>query len=150
MAMPTAMPGRAVDEEVREAAGQHLGLEGLAVVVGLEVDGLLVDVAHHVHRQRRHPALGVPRGGRRVVTGAAEVALPLDQRIPQAPVLDEPHQGVVDRTVAVRVVLPHDVADDAAALVEPAVGPVATVVHRVERPGGAPASARRARRAARG
>jgi hypothetical protein len=32
----------------------------------------------------------------------------------------------------VRVVLTHDLADDAAALVEAAVGPVATVVHRVD------------------
>ena len=47
----------AVDEKVREAARQHVRLEGLAVVVGAEVDGLLVDVAHHLHRQRRHPAL---------------------------------------------------------------------------------------------
>ena len=126
--------GRAVDEEVREAAGQHLGLEGLAVVVGLERDGVLVDVADHLHRQRGHPALGVPRGRGRVVARAAEVPLPLHERVAQAPVLDEADQGVVDRAVAVRVVLAHDVADDAGALVEPAVRPVATVVHRVEHP----------------
>ena len=114
--------------------GQDVGLEGLAVVVGAEVDGLLVDVAHHLHRERRHPALGVPRRGGRVVAGAAEVALPLDERVAQAPVLDEAHEGVVDRGVAVRVVLAHDLADDAAALVEAAVGAVAAVVHRVDDP----------------
>ena len=38
--------------------------------------------------------------------GDAEVALPLHERVAQAPGLHEPHQGVVDRTVAVRVVLP--------------------------------------------
>ena len=134
VAMPTAMPERAVDEQVREAARQHVGLEGLAVVVGAEVDGLLVDVAHHLHGQRRHPALGVPRGGGRVVARAAEVALALDQRVAQAPVLHEAHQGVVDRLVTVRVVGTHDLTDDAAALVEAAVGAVATVVHRVDDP----------------
>ena len=134
VAMPTAMPARAVDQQVREPARQDVGLEGLAVVVGPEVDGLLVDVAHHLHGQRRHPALGVPRGGGRVVARAAEVALPVHQRVAQRPVLHEPHQGVVDRLVTVRVVLAHDLADDAAALVEAAVGPVATVVHRVDDP----------------
>src|SRR5690606_15506448 len=39
-----------------------------------------------------------------------------------------------DRGVAVRVVLTHHVTDDAAALGEAAVGPVAPVVHRVEHP----------------
>jgi hypothetical protein len=122
----------AVDEQVREAAGQHDRLEGLAVVVGAELDGVLVDVAHHLHGQRRHPALGVPGGGGRVVTGGAEVALALHQRVAHAPVLHEAHEGVVDRGVTVRVVLTHDLADDTAALVEAAVGPVATVVHRVD------------------
>src|SRR5690606_22860500 len=37
-----------------------------------------------------------------------------------------------DRAVAVRVVVAHDVADDAGALVEPAVGAVPAVVHGVE------------------
>ena len=71
--------------------------------------------------------------------GRAEVALAVDQRVAQRPVLDQADQGVVDRRVAVRVVLTHDVADDAAALVVAAVGAVAAVVHRVEARGGAPA-----------
>ncbi len=126
--------GRAVDQQVREPAGQDHRLGGLAVVVGREVDGVLVDVAHHLHRQRRHPALGVAHGGGRVVAGRAEVALALGQRVAQRPRLHEAHQGVVDRAVAVRVVLPHHLADDAGALVEPAVGAVAAVVHRVDDP----------------
>ena len=74
----------------------------------------------------------VPHRGRWVIAGRAEVALALDERIAQRPRLGEPDEGVVDRAVAVRVVTAHDVADDAGALVEAAVGPVAAVVHRVE------------------
>jgi hypothetical protein len=59
---------RAVDQKVREPARQHRRFLGLAVVVVLEVDRVLVDVADHLHRQCRHPALGVSRRGRRVVT----------------------------------------------------------------------------------
>ena len=54
--------------------GSTTGSQRLAVVVGLEVDGLLVDVAHHLHGQRRHPALGVAQGGGAVV--AREPKLP--------------------------------------------------------------------------
>ena len=124
----------AVDEQVGEPARQHRRLEGLAVVVRGEVDRVLVDVLHHLHRQRRHPALGVPRRRGRVVAGAAEVPLALDERVAHRPVLDEPDEGVIDRLVAVRVVLPHDVTDDAAALVEAPVRPVPAVVHRIDHP----------------
>ncbi len=126
--------GRAVDQQVREPRREDDRLLGAAVVVGLEVDGVLVDVADHLHGQRRHPALGVPhrRGG--VVARRAEVALAVDQRRAHHPGLREADQGVVDRGVAVRVVLTHHVADDARALREAAVGAVAAVVHRVEHP----------------
>ena len=104
----------------------------LAVVVVLEVDGVFVDVAHHLERERSHLGLGVPRGGRAVVAGRAEVALAERERVAQAPRLHEAHERVVDRGVAVRVELAHDVADDAGALRERLVGAVAAVVHRVD------------------
>ncbi len=124
--------GRAVDQQVGVARREHDRLLRAAVVVGLEVDGVLLDVAHHLERQGCHPALGVAHGGRGVVAGRAEVALAVDQRGAHHPGLGEPDQGVVDRGVAVGVVLAHHVTDDARALGEAAVGPVAAVVHRVE------------------
>ena len=126
--------GRAVDQQVGVARREYDGLLRAAVVVGLEVDGLLLDVADHLQRERRHPALGVPHRGGGVVARRAEVALAVDQRSAHHPRLRQPHQGVVDRGVAVRVVLTHHVTDDARALREAAVGAVATVVHRVEHP----------------
>ena len=105
--------GTAVDQQVREPARQDRRLGGASVVVGREVDGLLVDVAHHLHGQLRHASLGVPHRGRGVVARRAEVSLPVDERVAKRPRLCEADQGVVDRAVAVRVVLTHDVADDA-------------------------------------
>jgi len=124
--------GRAVDQQVREARRQDRRLLVTAVVVVLEVDGLLVDVPEHLHGQRLHLALGVPHGRGRVVARGAEVAVGVDQRHPHRPGLRQAHQGVVDRGVAVRVVRTHDVADDAGALVEALLGAVAAVVHRVQ------------------
>src|SRR3712207_8486064 len=46
----------------------------------------------------------------------SEVALPVDQRLGHREVLRQADERVVDRRVAVRVVLAHHVADDARAL----------------------------------
>ena len=135
VAMPTAMPVRAVDDQVGDRRRQHRRLELAAVVVGLEVDGVLVDRGGHRHRRGGHPALGVAhRRGRVVAAGRAEVAVAVDHRQPHRPRLGQPHQGVVDRAVAVRVQPAHDLADDAGALDVAAVGPQPHVVHRVEDP----------------
>ena len=127
--------GRAVDDEVGDRRRQDGRLGLAAVVVGLEVDGVLVDRGGHVDGRRRHPALGVPhRSGGVVAAGGAEVAVPVDHRQSHRPRLDEPHQGVVDRAVAVRVQAAHDLTDDAGALDVAAVGAQPHVVHRVEDP----------------
>ena len=134
VAMPDRDAGTAVDQQVRDAAREDRRLLGAAVVVVDEVDGLLVDVGEHRHRERREPALRVPHRGGGVVARRAEVALPVDQRVAHRPGLGEPHEGVVDRRVAVRVVVAHDVADDAGALHVAAVRAEPGVVHRVEDP----------------
>ena len=71
-------PGRAVDEQVREARREHLRLLARLVVVRPEVDGVGVDVAEELARHLREPALGVPLGGGRVAVDVPEVALPVD------------------------------------------------------------------------
>ena len=123
--------GRAVDEQVRERGGQDDRLGHLAVVVGLEVDGVLVDLVRHRERGGRHAALGVAHG-RGAGVQRPEVAVPVDDRQAHRPALPQPHERVVDRGVAVGVQLAHHVADDARALHVPAVGTQVHVVHRVE------------------
>ena len=123
---------RTVDQQVGETRWEHLRFLLPAVVVGPEVDGVAIDVAHHLHRQRRQPAFGISHSGLAVVTWGTEVALALHERIAQRPRLTESHQRVVDRGVAMGVVLTHHVTDDAGALREPTIRPISTVVHRVE------------------
>ena len=129
---PDRDPGGAVDEQVGVAGRQDDRLLRATVVVGLEVDGVLVDVADHLEGQGSHPALGVAHRGGGVVARGAEVALAVDQRGAHHPGLREADQGVVDRGVAVGVVLAHHVADHARALGESPVRAVAAVEHRVE------------------
>ena len=54
----------AVDQQVGELAGQDAGLLVLLVVVGLEVDGVELDVLEHLGGDRAELGLGVPHGGR--------------------------------------------------------------------------------------
>lgn len=125
--------GRAVDQEVRIRGGEGGRFLLLAVVVRREVDGVLVDGLRHQGRCGRHPALGVPHRGRRVVIAQrTEVAVAVDQRQPHRERLRHAHQRVVDGRVAVGMELTHHLTDDAGALDVAAVGPQPHLVHLVQ------------------
>ena len=119
--------GRAVHEEVGIGRREDGGLLGGLVVVRHEVDRLLVEIGHQVVGDRLEPGLGVPHRRRRVPVHGAEVPLAVDQGIAHVELLGHPHQGVVDGGVAVRVEVPHHLADDLGAL---AVGPVGRQPHQ--------------------
>ena len=122
----------AVDQKIRNARGQNLGLDFAVVVVGTEVDGLFVEVFEQRGGDLRELGFGVTVGGGRIAVDGAEVALSEHQRVAHAPGLREAHQGVVDGEVAVGMVFAHHVADDAGALAGGAVGRKAHLLHRVE------------------
>ena len=71
---------RAVDQQVGERRRQDRRLFGGLVVVGDEVDGLLVEIRHHRFGERLRTRLGVAHRRRRVAVDRAEVALAVDQR----------------------------------------------------------------------
>ena len=127
-------PGGAVDQQVREAGRQDQRLEARLVVVRRERDGVGVDVAQHLDGELGQTRLRVAHGRRRVAVDRAEVALTVDQRVPHGEVLRKPHQRVVDRLVAVRVVAAHHLADDARALAVRPVRLEPELVHGVEHP----------------
>ena len=129
---PHGDPRRAVDDEVGEPRGQHQRLLQAAVEVGDEVNGILLDVLQHRHGDARQSGLGVAIGGGRVAVDRAEVPLAVDQRVAQREILRHADQRVVERDVAVWVVLAEHVADDGGALLERAAGVQPQLVHRVE------------------
>jgi hypothetical protein len=124
--------GRAVDEEVGKDGREDGRLFEAVVVVRLELDGLLVEIGHHRGGDLREPRLGVAHGRGRIAVDRTEVALAIDEDGPHVEGLSHADEGVVDRGVAVRVVLTHDVADDAGALSEGTTGVQAELVHREE------------------
>ncbi len=122
-----------VHQQVREPGRQDDGLNLVAVVVGNEVDGALVDPVEQGERKRGQPALRVPHGGRPGIgSRSAEVAVPVDERVPQAEILGHAGEGVVDRHVAVRMEAAHDIAHHLGALGVRTIRPEPGVGHPVE------------------
>ena len=80
VAMPTAMPAEPLTSRFGNGAGRTVGSLGGLVVVGDEVDGLLVEVRHHLVGERLEPGLGIAHRRRRVAVDRAEVALAVDER----------------------------------------------------------------------
>ena len=84
VAMPTAMPELPLISRFGNARGQNFGLRFALVVVGLEIDGFLVDVFEQRGGDARKARFGVPHGRGRIAIDGAEVALAIDQRIAHA------------------------------------------------------------------
>ena len=130
MAMPTAMPEPPLTSRFGIGGRQDGRLLLLAVIVGYEVDDVLVEGLREQPGTGGQPALGVAHGRRRVVVAErAEVAVPVDHRQPHRERLGHPDEGVVDRRVTVRVQLAHDLADDSGALDVAAVRAQAHLAH---------------------
>ena len=113
-------------------AGRTTGSVLRAVVVRPERDRALFDLAEHLVAQPRQPALGVAHGRGAVAVERAEVARAIDQRIAQRKRLRHAHERLVERGVAVRVVVAHHVADDLRALPMLGVGGQVLLPHREE------------------
>jgi hypothetical protein len=112
VAIPTAIP----DEPLTSRFGKHRRLLLAAVVVRDEVDRVGIEVAQHLHRDALQPRFGISHGGWWIVVDRAEVALPVYELVAHRELLRQARERVVDRRVAVGVVVAHDVADDRRAL----------------------------------
>ena len=122
----------AVDQKVWKARRQDHRLALVAVVVGLEIDRVLCRCLRAATCRMGKAAFGIPHGRWRIAVDRAVVALPVDQRQAHGEILRHAHQRVVDRLVAVRVILTHHVADDAGGLHVFLVRRMAVLVHRKE------------------
>ena len=131
VAMPTAMPLEPLTSRFGKRAGRTCGSCKL-VVVGLEVDGLLVEVAQQLHGGFVETSLGVTHGSRRVAVDRAEVSVTVDQRKSHGERLGEAHHRAVHGRIAMRMILADDVADRTGGLHMGFRGHVAGLVHRVE------------------
>ena len=122
----------AVDEQVRETAGQDVGLLLGLVKVGIPVDGVFFNVGQHLAGHLGHAGLGVTVSSRGVAVHGAEVALAVHKRVTQAEILRQTHHGIIDRSVAVRVVRAQHRTDGIGRFAVGVLRVVAALVHRVQ------------------
>ncbi len=141
-------PAGAIGQQIGEQAGEDLRLLLLAIIGRLVIDRAFVEPGHQPLGGPRQPRLGVAVGGGIIPVDIAEIALPVDQRIAQRPFLRQPHHRVIDRLVAMRMILADHVADDAGAFLVGRRPGRAGEAASPRAGGGEPASARRERRAA--
>jgi hypothetical protein len=105
-------PARPVGQQVRHRGRKNLGFLQRAVVIVPEIDRVLVEPDQQRLGHRGHPRLGVAGGGGVVAVDIAEVPLPVDQRVTDHEILRQTRHRVVDRGVAMGVVVAHHVARD--------------------------------------
>jgi len=122
----------AIDQQVRKLRRQNRRLAVAVVVVGLEIDGILVNVVEQRLRDLGEPRFGVAHRRRHIAVHRAEIALAVDQRHAHGEILRHADQRVVDRLIAVRMVFTDDVADGARRLVIRLVPFEPVLIHRVE------------------
>ena len=108
-------------------AGSLLIAQPHAEAAGREPARVLVFVGsiRHAEQQfgdRRQPRLRITHRRGVVAVARAEVALPVDQRIADVEVLRESGHRVIDRGVAMRMVVAHHVAGNFCRFAEPARG----------------------------
>ena len=102
--------GGAVDKDIREAGRQHERFFAGVVVVGLEVNGIFIDIPQHFLAKLGKTHLGITHGGRAVAIDGAELAVAVDKGVAQRPPLGHAYYSAVDRRVAVGVIVTHYLA----------------------------------------
>jgi hypothetical protein len=70
----------AVDQQIRETGRKDLRLLPASIVIGLEIDGIFVDVAEQEIRDLCEPRFGVSHRRRRIRIHRTEIALAVDER----------------------------------------------------------------------
>ena len=122
----------AVEQQIWQFRRQHGRLLQCLVKVGDEIHRLLADVLHHLLGNGCQAHLGVAHGRRCVPIHAAKVTLAVHQQVAQRKVLGHAGHGVVDRRVAVGVILAQHFTDNTSALFVRRAGLHSHVVHGVE------------------
>ncbi len=121
-----------IDQHIRIACGQNHRFFGLFVIVGLEIDGVLVDIGQQAFRRLGQTGLGVTHGRSRIAIHRAEIALTVNQWKAHGEILRHPHHGVVNRAVTMGVILTHDVTDDTGRFAERLGAVISAHFHGVE------------------
>ena len=125
---------RSVDKKIRDAARKHFRLHRRFIKVGHEIDGILLDVRHHLRRHFGEFRFRITHCCGAVPVNRTEISVSLDKRISGIERLRETHHGVINGRIAVRMIFTEAVADDAGALSVGFVRLETELIHGVQDP----------------
>ena len=123
---------RTINEQVGEASWQNRRLFKRLVVVGVPIYSVFVEVAKQLHRRLCQARLGVAHSCCGVAVDVAKVTVTIDQGNSHREPLRKANHRIVDRRVAVGVVLTNNFADRPSGLLVRLIREDASLVHGVE------------------
>ena len=103
--------GGSVDKKLGEFGRKHRGFHIGFVKGRNHIHSIFLDILQHLFGDTLQTALGVTARSRRVAVSSTEVTLRFDQPLTQTEILPQTHQCIVDRRIAVRVVITHNFTD---------------------------------------
>ena len=124
--------GRAVHQQIGEAAGQNSGFFFALVKVGIPVDGILVDITEHFIGKLGKARLGITVGSSGVAVDITEVTLTVHQHIAHGEILRKTHHGIVNRSVTVGMIATQHRTDGGCRLLVLFIGGQTVFVHGVQ------------------
>ena len=132
VAMPTAMPLEPFTSRLGMRVGSTTGSTVSLIEVRDEIHRVFVDVGQQLLGDIGHARFGVPVSRRRIAIDRPKVALAINQRIAQRKRLRHADHRVVNRGIAVGVIIAEHLTDYLGALHMLAVVQQSHVVHGVQ------------------
>ena len=96
---------RTVDQQIRYAGRQHKRFCQRAVIVRHEVNRVFINITEHFQRDFRHTHFRITHRRRRIAVNRTEVAVTVYQRITDGEILCHTDSRIINRRIAVGVVL---------------------------------------------
>ena len=124
-------PGGPIGQQVGERGGQNDGFLQGAVVIVPKINGVFGQPFQQRLGGLGQPRLGIATGGWVIAVDIAKVALAIHQRIAHVEILRQPGHRIVNRHVAMRVIIAHHIAADLGRFAETAVRRQFQLAHRV-------------------
>ena len=105
-------PARPVGQKIGEGCGQNLGFRQGAIVIWAEINGVFVQPFKQRLGHRGHARLSISACRGVIAINISKISLTIDQWIAQVKILGQTRHCVINRGIAMWVVIPHHIARD--------------------------------------
>ena len=104
------------------------------IVIRHVIDCVFFQIGQHLIGNARQTDFCITHGRRRITINGTEVSLTIYQHVTQGKILRHTHQCIIDRHVSVRMILSHDITDNAGGFFIRFIVAVAHFIHGIQDP----------------